>query len=67
VAFIAEFFSFFFIHLHESCMVIIVGQMFGGLFRRIPEKHKKSRADDNKYQVVDEGVFSFRSSFFAVH
>jgi uncharacterized membrane protein len=63
VAFFAEFFSYFFVHFHEACMVIIVGQMFGGLFRRVPEKHEKARTDGNKYQVVDEDVFSFRFLF----
>ena len=56
---LTEFFRLFLVHFHERRMVIIVWQMFGGLFRGVEEKEEKAAANDNKYQVVQKNIFAF--------
>ena len=67
VTLVTEFFRRLLLHLHESDMVLIVGQMLGCLFRRSPEKEKEAAADKYKNQVVDEYGFSVCFLFFCVH
>ena len=67
VAFLAEFLCFLLVHLHEFCVVIIVGQVFSCFFRCTPEKEKKPPTDDNKDQVVNENVFALGFLFLRVH
>ena len=67
VTLIAEFFRFFFIHLHEFGMVFIIGKIFGRLFRRPPEKEEEPSTDNYKNDVVDEYIFAFCFLIFCVH
>lgn len=64
---LTEFFRLFLVHFHERRMVIIVWQMFGGLFRGVEEKEEKAAANDNKYQVVQKNIFAFGFLFVTVH
>jgi hypothetical protein len=67
VAFPAEFFRRLLIHLHESGMIIIIGQKLGGLLGRSPEKEKEATTDNYKNQVVDDYAFPFHFLFFCIH
>ena len=61
VAFGAEFFRLLFAHIHEPLVILVMGQPGRGFRRRIPEKQKDARTEDEKEGVVDQYLF------FAVH
>jgi hypothetical protein len=67
MALLTEFFRFFFIHFNEPGMVFITGHMLGGFLRGVPEKEKKSTADQNKNDIVDDYVFAFLAVSFGIH
>lgn len=67
MALFAELLRLFFVHLHEFCMIFIIGQMLGGFLWGVPEKKKNAAADHNKNQVVDEDIFSFGLFLFSIH
>ena len=67
MAFLAEFFRSLLVHCQEFCMVFIVGQVLGRLFRCIPEEEEKATADNDKNDIVEQDVFAFLVFSFGIH
>ena len=67
MAFLAEFFRRLFVHCQEFCMVFIIGQVLGSLFRGVPEEEEKATADNDKNDVVEQDVLAFFVFFFGIH
>jgi hypothetical protein len=60
MTFTAEFLRFLFPgHFMKLVVNFVVGQSGSGLFRGVPEKKEQAAAENNKDNVVYQGVFSF--------
>lgn len=59
MTFAAVLFRLFFIYGQKLLVMLVMGKMSRGLWRRIPEKEENSCADRDKKQIVQQNIFSF--------
>ncbi|CAK8717247.1 hypothetical protein GCAAIG_06675 [Candidatus Electronema halotolerans] len=64
MTFAAVLFRLFFIYGQKLLVMLVMGKMSRGLWRRIPEKEENSCADRDKKQIVQQNIFFL---FFVRH
>ncbi len=60
---VAEFFCFLFAHVHKTCVILVIGQVFCCFRRSVPEEKEQTHTDKHKDNVIKEYVF-FRFHFY---